>query len=55
MRIEKDESLSGTVIMENERKDFFFFGMGSNGMLWVSSLQSSMCFEVCGLSFPIPV
>lgn len=24
MRSEKDESLSGTVIMENERKDFFF-------------------------------
>lgn len=32
MRIEKDESLRGMVIMENERKDFFF-GMGNNGML----------------------
>ena len=29
MRSEKDENLRGTVIMENERKDFFF-GMGSN-------------------------
>ena len=25
MRSEKDENLRGTVIMENERKDFFFF------------------------------